>query len=163
MHVLFIHQNYPAQFHDVAPALAARGWECTFVTTNSKTPSDPGVRRIGYRPLAAYRGGGRGAGTEAIVRPFLNETAHAHGVYEALKGTRDLRPDLVVAHSGFGSSLYLPHLYDAPIINFFEYYFRPGALGQHLGYRPDLPVHRRDYIFYGRPYHSAAGGVTPRG
>jgi hypothetical protein len=64
--------------------------------------------------------------------------AHARGVYEALRKTPEVRPDLIVAHSGFGSSLFLPYLYGAPIINFFEYYFR--AVGQGLGYRPDAPV-----------------------
>jgi len=69
---------------------------------------------------------------------FENAVGHARGVYEALKGRRDVRPDLVVAHSGFGSSLYLPYLYDAPIVNFFEYFYRP--VGQDLGYRPETPV-----------------------
>lgn len=59
-------------------------------------------------------------------------------MYEALKSRPDLKPDLIVAHSGFGSSLFLPYLYDAPIINLFEYFYRP--VGQDLGYRPELPV-----------------------
>jgi hypothetical protein len=52
-----------------------------------------------------------------------------------------VRPDLVVAHSGFGSSLYLPYLYDAPVVNYFEYVF--GPVRQALGYRPDVPITER--------------------
>ena len=55
-----------------------------------------------------------------------------------MKRTPDVRPDLIVARSGFGSSLFLPFLYDRPIINFFELYYRP--TGQDLGYRPERPV-----------------------
>jgi hypothetical protein len=49
-----------------------------------------------------------------------------------------VKPDLVVTHSGFGPSMFLPSLYDAPVINFFEYFYRP--VGRDLGYRPELPV-----------------------
>ena len=64
--------------------------------------------------------------------------AHALGVYEALKARPDIQPDLVVAHGGFGSSLFLPHLYDCPVVNFFAYFFQ--AVTQDLGYRPELAV-----------------------
>ena len=93
----------------------------------------------GAEPRVVYRP--RGAATRAThfaARTFENTVGHAHGVYEALKVRPDVQPDLVVAHSGFGSSLFLPYLYDAPIINFFEYFYRP--VGQDVGYRPELPV-----------------------
>ncbi|HUB27784.1 MAG TPA: glycosyltransferase, partial [Tepidisphaeraceae bacterium] len=43
-----------------------------------------------------------------------------------------------VAHTGFGSSLFLPFLYDAPVINFLEFLYSP--IGQDLGFRPEIPV-----------------------
>jgi hypothetical protein len=108
MNVLFVHQNFPAQFKHVAPRLAAdHGWTCAFVTTNEKVPPLAGVERIVYRPQ-----GGATAATPGPVRPFQNAYAHARGVYEAMKRRPDVRPDLVVAHSGFGSSLILPYAYD---------------------------------------------------
>jgi glycosyltransferase involved in cell wall biosynthesis/UDP:flavonoid glycosyltransferase YjiC (YdhE family) len=134
MHVLFAHGNYPAQFRFLAPRLAAEdGYTCTFVTNNTKTPDLPGVRRVFYRPSTGA--------TAAVPKPlqsFHNAFGHAHGVYRTLKGRPDIKPDLVVAHCGFGSSLFLPYLYDAPIINFFEYFYRP--VGQDVGYRPEIPV-----------------------
>ena len=57
------------------------------------------------------------------------------------KRGRTSKPDLVVAHSGFGSSLFLPYLYYVPVINFFEYFYRPA--GQDVGYRPETPVTER--------------------
>jgi glycosyltransferase involved in cell wall biosynthesis len=134
MHVLFVHPNFPAQFRYVAPRLAADyGWACTFATANAKIPDVAGVRRVIYKPTS-----GATTATPEPLRPFHNAYGHAHGVYRALKTAPDVKPDLVVAHSGFGSSLFLPYLYDAPVINFFEYFYRPAE--QDLGYRPETPV-----------------------
>ena len=106
MHVLFVHPNYPAQFRYIAPRLQREfGWRCTFATRNTKAPPLPGVERVAY--------GLRSSATRAnhvCTRSFETAVGHAHGVYAALKDRPDIRPDLVVAHSGFGSSLFLPHL-----------------------------------------------------
>ena len=51
---------------------------------------------------------------------------HTDAVYHALKARSDIKPDLIVGHSGFGSTLFLPELYpNAPIVNLFEYYYMP--------------------------------------
>jgi hypothetical protein len=140
MHVLFAHPNFPAQFRYLAPRLASDlGWRCSFATENTKAPELAGVERVVYR-----RDGGPGPGNHVCTRYFEGAVRHAHGVYEALKARPDIQPDLVVAHSGFGSSLFLPHLYDAPVINFFEYFFRP--VGQNLGYRPELGLSEEDVL-----------------
>ena len=60
-------------------------------------------------------------------------------VYRAMKARPDIKPDLVVGHSGFGTTLFLPELYpDTPLINYFEYYFRPHAPGFDWWFRRDL-------------------------
>jgi glycosyltransferase involved in cell wall biosynthesis/UDP:flavonoid glycosyltransferase YjiC (YdhE family) len=78
------------------------------------------------------------------TRSFENCVAQAHAVLETLKARSDIRPDLVVAHSGFGSSLFLPHLYDAPIVNFFEYFYRPTR--PTVSYRPELGTREQDLL-----------------
>jgi len=67
-------------------------------------------------------------------------------VYEALKPLKDtLNPDLIVGHSGFGSTLFLPELFPGvPILNYFEYYYR--AYHSDLDYRPDWPVLEYDRL-----------------
>ena len=105
------------------------GWSCSFVTRNAKAPDVPGVERIDYR-----RPRGASPANHHCTRYFERAVREAHGVYEAMKARPEVRPDLVVAHSGFGSSLFLPHLYDAPIVNFFEYYYR--AAGGVFTFRP---------------------------
>ena len=55
-----------------------------------------------------------------------------------------MQPDLIVGHSGFGSTLFLRELFDCPVINYFEYYYR--SKGSDLDFRPDLPVRQMDRL-----------------
>lgn len=141
MQVLFIHRSFPGQFRYVAPLLAKRyGWRCTFLTADTRIPSPAEVVKVNYRPAEDPLPELPIAG--AVAGPM----AHALGVYQALKARRDIQPDLIVSHGSYGSTLFLPHLHDAPIINFFEYFYR--AVGQDLGYRPDVPVSERHLLDY---------------
>ena len=133
MHVLFIHQNFPAQFRYIAPRLAQEhGWKCTFATAKA-SESLPGVEKVVYTSK-----GGATKANHFCTQNFENCVWEAHGVYEMLKQRPEIQPDLIVAHTGFGSSLFLPFLYDAPIINFVELYYRP--VGGDVGFRKELPV-----------------------
>jgi glycosyltransferase involved in cell wall biosynthesis len=133
MHVLFVHQNYPAQFGHVAAYLHhQKGYRCTFVSQKPPARSG-GVERIQYRTR-----GGATAKNHYCSRTFENTIWHAHAVYEALKARPDIRPDLIVGHSGFGSTLFLRELYgDTPIVNYFEYFYR--TIGSDMDFRPDFP------------------------
>jgi len=62
---------------------------------------------------------------------------HSHAVYEALEARPDIKPDLVVAHSGFLSTVFLRELYDCAIVNYFEYYYH--TRGADMDFRPDFP------------------------
>lgn len=139
MHVLFVHQNFPAQFGPVAGRLAAMpGHRVTFASRPSKGEL-PGVERVFYN-LA----GGATKQTNYFSRTFENVTWHAHGLYEALKARPDLQPDLVVAHSGFLSPLPLRELYRCPIINYFEYFYH--TTGSDMDFRPDVPTPPEDAV-----------------
>lgn len=134
MHVLYVHQNFPAQFGHIAWHLSKRtGWKCTFI---SETPPGnvEGIEKIQYR-----RAGGATQQTHFCSRTFENSVFNCDGVYTALKARPDIKPDLIVGHSGFGSTLFLRDLYpDTPIINLFEYFYRPGHPESDMGYRKDL-------------------------
>jgi len=141
LHALFVHRNFPAQFgHIAAHLVRERGWECTFVS-ETEPGVVAGIRKIQYRPR-----GGATDGTHYFARTFENAVAHAHGVYEALEPLRDeLRPDVVVGHSGFGSTLFLPELWpDTPLAGYFEYFYRPH--GSDLDFRPDFPPLPEDVL-----------------
>lgn len=139
MHVLFVHQNFPAQFGHVADYLARHhGYRCTFV---SEKPAGRvgAIERIPYRPA-----GGATRQNHYCSRTFENAIWHTHAVYEALKARPDIQPDLVVGHSGFGSTLFLRELYGCPIINYFEYFYRPS--GSDMDFRPDFPSRELDRL-----------------
>ncbi|HEX4613708.1 MAG TPA: hypothetical protein VH092_36335, partial [Urbifossiella sp.] len=133
MHVLFVHQNFPAQFGHVAAHLARRkGFRCTFVSERARGDIG-GVDCIRYTP-----GGGASAQTHFCSRSFENAIWHSHAVYQALARRPDVRPDLVVAHSGFLSATFLRELYSCPVVNYFEYFYH--TTGTDMDFRPDFPA-----------------------
>ena len=140
MHVLFVHQNFPAQFGHIARHLVKRrGWTCTFV---SETPAGnvTGIRKIQYRTA-----GGARESTHYCSRSFENSIWHSHAVFEACKAHPEIHPDVIVGHSGFGSTLFLPELYPgAPVLNYFEFYYHPHQ--SDMDFRPEYPSQEIDFL-----------------
>ena len=134
MHVLYVHQNFPAQFGHIARHLAKRpGWRCTFVSEM------PGGNVAGIERVQYTLGGGATKHNHFCSRTFENTVWHCDGVYRALKARPDIKPDLIVGHSGFGSTLFLGELYpDAPVVNLFEYYYIPHDPESDMDFRRDL-------------------------
>jgi glycosyltransferase involved in cell wall biosynthesis len=134
MHILYVHQNFPAQFGHIARHLVeTKKWRCTFV---SETPGGTvrGIEKIQYK-LA----GGATKQNHFCSRTFENTIWHCDAVYRALKARPDVKPDLIVGHSGFGSTLFLRELYpDVPVINFFEFYYLPHDPDSDMDFRSDL-------------------------
>ena len=141
MRALFVHKNFPAQFGHIASRLAQEhGWQCTFVSERPPV-SAGGVDNIQYR----LRGGATEK-THYCSRTFENGIWHAAGVFDALQPvTSMVKPDVIVGHSGFGSTLFLKELFpDTPIVGYFEWFYRPR--GTDLDFRPDVPAHAIDVL-----------------
>ncbi len=134
MHILFLHQNFPAQFGQVAMHLARScGYRCTFVSEKEVADSTE-IQHVRFQSS-----GGAVAETHYCSRTFENQTWRSHAVYAALKARQDIQPDLIVAHSGFVSSLYLRELYPAtPHIGYFEFFYH--AHDSDMDFRSDLPM-----------------------
>ena len=134
MHILYVHQNFPAQFGHIARHLVDKlGWRCTFI---SQTPPGivDGIEKVTYKIK-----GGATKQNHYCSRTFENTVWHCDGVFEALQQLPAIQPDLIVGHSGFGSTLFLRELYgDTPIINFFEYYYRAHDPLSDMDFRKDL-------------------------
>src|SRR3954463_6854197 len=143
MHVLYVHQNFPAQFGHVARELARRpGWRCSFVSRTPVRGLQEGIDRIPYRVR-----GGATPHNHFCSRTFENAVWHCVGVYDAMKSRPDVRPDLIVAHSAFGSSLFLREIYPSvPVVNFFEFFYH--AHNSDMDFRFDLgwPVAEEKYL-----------------
>ena len=138
MQIVFVHPNYPAQFGHIASRLARDGHDCVFVTRADATAAADGVRLIRYDVK-----GGATRQTHYCGRTFENCVWQAHAVYETCKAAK-LSPDLVVGHSGFGSTVFLPELWSAPIVNYFEYFYHPH--GSDMDYRPEFPPAEIDFL-----------------
>ena len=131
MHVLFVHKNFPAQFGHIARHLVQRhGYRCTFL---SEKPDGEiaGVQRLQYKPQSGAR-----AETNYSSRTFENQMWASQAVLECLANRKDIQPDLIVGHSGFASTMFLRELYDCPIINYFEFFYRTS--GGDMDFRHDL-------------------------
>jgi len=132
MHILFVHQNFPAQFGHIASYLVkGHGIRCTFVSQQPPGHFD-GIERIQY-----HIQGGATQQTNYCSRTFENAVWHSYAVYEAMRARPDLRPDLVVAHSGFLTTTFLQELYRCSVVNYFEYYY--WTVGSDMDFRPDFP------------------------
>lgn len=77
MRILFVHQNMPAQYKHLAPAMARAGHEVVFLTQRSDLDM-PGIRRVTYpKPRAAS------ASTHHYVRLFENSVLAGQQVVRA--------------------------------------------------------------------------------
>jgi glycosyltransferase involved in cell wall biosynthesis len=141
MHVLFIHQAFPAQFGRLALELTNRyGWRCSFLIqslSGCPTPSEEMLRRLELHKLALPA---ELCDDTPLPWPqtYNRYLEMCGAVYDAVLAMPDLKPDLVVAHGGRGApTLFLPELVRCPIINYCEYYFARSHCD--LSYRVDLP------------------------
>ena len=82
MRVLFVHQNFPAQFGHVASYVATHhGYHCTFVTERQLAQPPANVRIVPY----VVRGSTKDA--HFYSRTFENFVPRSEAVYEALEST----------------------------------------------------------------------------
>jgi glycosyltransferase involved in cell wall biosynthesis len=147
VHILFVHKEFPGHFGHIARHLAQReGHECTMVYNRLPTRYQnqlPAHSADGIR-LIPYQTRGASADTNYCSLHFEISMWHCQAVYQSLKARPDIKPDLVVGHSSYGTALYLADLYGRPIINHCEYY-QP-AHGSLLDFRPEFPPSELDIL-----------------
>lgn len=139
MQIVFVHQNFPAQFGHVANYLGERhGHDCIFAS-RKKMPNTRNIKHIHYDTK-----GGATAKSHYCSRSFENSVWHSMAIYEALTRHPGLNPDLIVGHSGFGSTLFLREKFKCPIINYFEYFYH--SKESDMDFRPDFPSREMDHL-----------------
>ena len=130
--ILFVHNNFPAQFGFIADALKARGVRCAVIGSPSvKTESFP-VRRWGLK---------RGT-TPGIFNPAVRAEAdllRADGAARCALSFRDMgfTPEVIVGHPGWGETLMLKEIFpDARLLLHGEFYYHPH--GADVGFDPEF-------------------------
>lgn len=118
--VLFIHQNFPAQFRHLAPALAAAGHEVTALAIQPRATL-PGVTNHTY---SVTRSSTKGVHPWAV--DFESKTIRAEAIaYKMVElSSAGFVPDIVVGHPGWGETWLVKDIWpNAPLLAFQEFYY----------------------------------------
>lgn len=126
MKILFLHNNFPAQFGTLGRYLSKEGWHVTFMTQRAGAKAE-GIETVVYRD--------REQPSDLKPHPFLGGTqkavvtgTSAAEIAQLLKAKKDYRPDVIMAHSGWGPGMFLKDVWeDVPYIGYFEWYYRGEA------------------------------------
>jgi len=136
MRILFIHQNFPGQFKYLAPALAAKGHDVTaMIMKKGQRQTWKGVKIV---PYVASKSTTRGI--HPWVVDFETKIIRGEACFEKACELRDEShyfPDLVVAHPGWGESLFLKEVWpEARLALYCEFFYR--ADGADSGFDPEF-------------------------
>jgi len=136
MNILFIHQNFPAQFKGLAPVLAENPDNRVVAISHREKLNFKGIKHYSYyiKNPANFK-----------PHPYLKEEQakilRAEGVLNTAKKLieKGFYPDVIYVHPGWGEGLFLKEIWpNAFIIGYYEYYYR--LEGQDLGFNPEFPI-----------------------
>ena len=140
MRILFVHSNYPAQFRHLSDHYARDPQHQVVFLSQGKewtAPSDGEIQ------LRRYQLGRDPQGQ--LCHPYLKRFESAVLMGQAcLREAMQLRqegfePDLIVGHSGFGSTLYLKEIWpEARFLGYFEWFYRTS--GSDVGFGEKDPI-----------------------
>ena len=120
MHLLLIHQNFPGQFRELAPARLACGHG---VSAIGSTPTPPDGDQWAALNYFRYQ-------FEDQDTPSMEQRGHAVALVCRLIEENGLTPDLVLAHSGWGEALQLRSVWSQiPLVVMPELWGSPLVLG----------------------------------
>jgi glycosyltransferase involved in cell wall biosynthesis len=103
MKILFVHQNFPAQFKHLAPALLKLGHEVQALAIN-RNPTPAGIHVSYYKPLRS---------NSPKIHPWVldmeSKVIRAEAAFYAALKLREsgFNPDVIIAHPGWGESWFL--------------------------------------------------------
>jgi glycosyltransferase involved in cell wall biosynthesis len=135
MNILFLHQNYPGQYREIVPALAAMGGHrIVFLTQRTGLPQATG------HMIGVYKSAHKPAKDAWKYSAWFEESiGNAIGVGNACKLLKQngFEPDIVTGHANWGELLYVKDIWpNAPLLGYFEYYFI--AKGGLIGFDPEF-------------------------
>lgn len=135
MNILFVHQNFPGQFKHLAPALVRDGHRVLALTLRNVAGTWQGVRVVRY---------GLTHGSASGLHPWLidleSKVIRADACLRAALSLKaeGFVPDVVIAHPGWGESLFLKDVWPSAKIGIYcEYFYR--ATGGDVGFDPEFP------------------------
>ena len=140
MRLLLVHQNFPGQFRDLAPALCDRGHELKAIGS-SQRPSDPRIEIMRYEHNLGERSGMHPHSLE--IDEWVHRSEQVGHLAMSLK-KRGWAPDVMLAHPGWGEALLLRQIFPStPLVIWPELWLR----AEHMGLNPaELNVGQMQYL-----------------
>lgn len=141
MRVLFVHNNFPAQYRHLAQRLARDPGFSLAAIGSPTARALPGVRLLRYPgidPVATQ--------SHPFARRFEIECRRCEQVLYGLATLRSsgFEPDVIMAHPGWGETLPLRTFYPkARILLYCEFFY--GADGRDVGFDPEFPMSGVDF------------------
>jgi glycosyltransferase involved in cell wall biosynthesis len=137
MNILFIHQNFPGQFKFLAPALVKKGHTVRAMTMQKIDDTQwQGVQLVHY---TAKRGST--PNVHPWVSDFETKTIRAEACFKAALQMKQqgYSPDVIVAHHGWGESLFLKEVWPKAKLGIYcEFFYHPQ--GADVGFDPEFPA-----------------------
>jgi glycosyltransferase involved in cell wall biosynthesis len=136
VNILFLHPNIPGQFKYLAPALARDPANRVIFVTKRDGIDIRGVQRVTYKPPREVN-----PATHTYLQRFENAVLHGQQVVRVglTLQKQGFVPDLVVAHSGWGDSLFIKDVFPtAKLVNYAEFYY--SAHGADAGFGEPEPL-----------------------
>jgi glycosyltransferase involved in cell wall biosynthesis len=123
MRILFLHNNFPAQFRHMARILAAHPGNQVVYGSQPREGEIPGVRRILFTPSRVPRAEVHHYNRTQESAVLLGQAAYRAAIDLRRQG---FQPDIVYGHSGWGSTLFMREVFPkARLVCYFEWYYRP--------------------------------------
>ena len=123
MRILFLHNNFPAQFRHMVRILAAHPGNQVVFGSQPREGEIPGVRRILFTPARVPRPEVHHYNRTQESAVLLGQAAYRAAIDLRRQG---FQPDIVYGHSGWGSTLFMREVFPkARLVCYFEWYYRP--------------------------------------
>lgn len=133
--ILIIHQNFPGQFRHIAQHLATRPDVEVIGLGRNSAPGLPGFPWFKYKLHRTPK-----PETHPYLRQMEAAVLHGQAVARALAALKrkGFVPDVILAHPGWGETLYAKEIYpQARLIHFCEWYY--STSGADFGFDPEFP------------------------
>ncbi|NKB73978.1 MAG: hypothetical protein GKR83_05610 [Synechococcus sp. s2_metabat2_7] len=122
--LLFLHGNFPGQFLDIAPFLAAKLAARVVFLTMSDNPQGIHLPGVEYQRFERHRESGKE--THHYLKSVEAAVLNGQAVVRQLITLRSqgFVPDVVVSHCGFGYAAYVKNIFpESKLISYVEWYF----------------------------------------
>ena len=140
MKILFIHQNFPAQYRHIVKALVEEGGHEIYALSMNQSGQFPGVTIIRH-----------GANIDKpSSHPYLSlyedniQRGHSAALSAEILRERGFVPDIICAHPGWGEALFMKSIFPhAKMLCYQEFYYH--SSGSDVDFDPEYPPTSKDY------------------